>query len=239
VELAVHIVEVGGDGPLLDLVHAELLLPNFHPDEMTAPQALRGAVLEGRCVVSAVVDDAAGPVAAAVGHWDEESRVLLLSYLAVRPDRRSGGLGTLLMKEVGGSWQDRFHPVVTLAEIEHPLAHPARPDHGDPAARLRFYDRHGARALDLPYFQPSLRPGAPRVHGMLLIALAPLPAGPSRCVLAAEPVAAFLTRYLLAGEGRVGTDPASCDLWRAVRRPGGIPLLPLGDPAGLPLSKAG
>jgi GNAT superfamily N-acetyltransferase len=239
VELTVHIVEAGGEGPLLGLVHDRLLRPNFHPDEMTAPDDLRAAVLAGRCVVSAVVDDRDGPVAAAVGHWDGAHRVLLLSYLAVHPGHRSGGLGSLLMKEVGGSWQDRFHPVVTLAEVEHPLAHPARPDHGDPVARLRFYGRHGARALDLPYFQPALRPGADRVHGMLLLALAPLPAGPSPCALAAAPVEGFLTRYLRSSEGRVGADREAADLLRAVRRPGGIPLLPLDDPAALPLSTAG
>jgi GNAT superfamily N-acetyltransferase len=234
-ELAVRHVEVGGDDELLGLVYDELLRPNFPRDELVAWDDLRSAVLEGACVVSAVVDDGAAPVAAAVGDWDSGSRVLLLSYLAVRPDHRSRGLGGLLMQEVTGSWQDRFQPKVTLAEIEHPLAHPdAGAQHGDPVGRLRFYERHGARALDLPYFQPALRAGAERVHGMLLIVLAHPPAESPQRVQAAEPIRAFLTRYFRQTEGAVGEDPEASRLWRAIERPGGIPLLPLDDPAALP-----
>lgn len=236
-ELVVRIAEVDGDGAVLGPIYDGLLSRAFHPDELASLESMRAAVLAGRCVISAVLDDDAGPVAVAVGEWDGDSRVLLLSYLAVRPDHRSRGMGGLLMNEVRGSWQDRFHPEVTLAEIEHPLAHRASPDRGDPWARLRFYHRQGARALALPYFQPSLRPGAGRVYGMLLIALGPFPAEPPQPVVAAEPIRAFLTGYLVANEGSAGTDPAALLLRQAAERPGGIPLLPLDDTAALPLSR--
>ncbi|WP_238146866.1 hypothetical protein [Ornithinimicrobium murale] len=57
-----------------------------------------------------------------------------------------------------------------VAEAERPDRHTGSPEFGDPNARLRFYERHGARALDLPYFQPPIGDGEP-VHGMLLLAL--------------------------------------------------------------------
>src|SRR5690606_22793856 len=43
--------------------------------------------------------------------------------------------------------------------------------HGDPAARVRFYARRGARVLDLPYVQAPIRAGAEPVPGRLLLVL--------------------------------------------------------------------
>jgi hypothetical protein len=52
-----------------------------------------------------------------------------------------------------------------------PEVHGGSEDHGNPAARLRFYVNRGSRILDIPYFQPALEPGKERVSGLLLIAL--------------------------------------------------------------------
>jgi hypothetical protein len=234
-----HITEIGGDSPLLLTVYDELFRPAFTSDELVTSEYLAGMVRKGHCVVASAVDEDNVPQAAAVGEWDPESHVLLLAYMAVRRGRRSGGLGGLLMDQVSGAWQKRYRPALTLAEVEHPLAHATDPERGDPGARLRFYGRHGALALALPYFQPALSPGTHRIHGELLIALPPFPAlGPGN-VLDPAPVEKFLTGYFLVCEGGIGTDRASDSLWQAVRRPGGIPLLPLDDPAALPVSTPG
>jgi hypothetical protein len=57
---------------------------------------------------------------------------------------------------------------VILAEFDRPDVQPPHPLHGDPSARLRFYGRFGALALDLPYFQPPVSQSSPREYGMLL-----------------------------------------------------------------------
>jgi GNAT superfamily N-acetyltransferase len=235
----VRVAQVGAGSSAFPVVYEELLRPAFPPAELESPDYLRDALLAGRCVISTLVDDEDRPLGAAVGEWDPASRVLLLAYLAVRRACRSQGVGGLLMDEVGGPWQERFRPDLTLAEVEHPLAHAAHEDFGDPAARLAFYHRHGARALDVPYFQPPLTPGGGRVYGLLLVAVRPFPARAASGLLDPGPVRAFLSDYPSAAEGPAGPDDAdgaASRMWRAVDRPGGIPLLPLDDPAALPLS---
>jgi GNAT superfamily N-acetyltransferase len=233
-----RIVEVGSDSLLVGEIYSDLFLQAFNADELVSRDQLQAGLRGGLGILTAVLDRKGRPLAAAFGEWDPDSRVLLLSYIAVHREQRSMGLGGLLMGEIGGAWQDRYHPELTLAEIEHPLAHyrGPNPNHGDNFARMRFYGRHGARALDLPYFQPALRPGAERIYGMVLIALAPLSERERGGFVAAAPVRAFLTGYFLSCEGAVGTDSASRQLWQAVDHPGGIRLLPLDDPAALQVS---
>lgn len=167
------------DSPLLDVVYSELLAPYFPADELVAREELT-AVAGERGAVTVALDERGAPVGTAVGVWSPDAGVLLLAYLAVRAEQRSLGAGGRLLAEVGSRWQRRFRPRVTLAELEYPLARPPHSPlaHGDPRARYRFYQRHGARALDLPYVQPSLRPGQRRVPGMLLLALYVATAGP-------------------------------------------------------------
>lgn len=243
--------------PLLARVYAELLVPSFPPSELVSLDSLREGLASGNTVVTVAFEGdgpdgalaaggAAGgdlpvdgtPVGVAVGDWSPDSGVLLLSYLAVSVARRSGGVGSRLMGEVTGAWQDRYRPRLTVAEVEHPAAHDADELRGDPVARLRFYARHRARALDLPYFQPALDPRTGRVYGFLLIVLACREEGRGRRpdTVDPEPVRRFLAEYLLGTEGELGTDPAATALWQAVERPEGIPLLPLDDPGRLPLS---
>ncbi|MFP8964264.1 N-acetyltransferase [Streptomyces nanhaiensis] len=232
-----RVVDVAEDGPLLQVLYEDLLVPSFPPDELQTLQWVRDGLADGGVVVGAVLDDAGAPEAVAVGEWDAPSRVLLLSYLTVRPRIRSRGLGGLLMGVVTGAWRERFRPLLTLAEVEHPLAHEAGGERGDPAARLRFYARHGARALDIPYFQPVLRPGAERVHGMLLLVLtrAGGTGGERPDTVDPGPVRAFLEDRLLSDEEHDADGPV-LRMRGALARPGGIGLLPLDDVRALPLS---
>lgn len=227
-----QVSDIGMDSPLLDAVYEELLVPAFPAHELMTREEMRGGLESGLLWVSAVVREGR-PDGAAVAEWSPESGVLLLAYLAVRRGLRSSGIGGALMGEVRGGWQERVRPLLTLVEIEHPAAHTADADRGDPAARLRFYARHGARALDVPYFQPRLRPGAPRVPGMLLAVLATAPGLAGRPTVPSEPVRAFMREYFRQCEGGVPDDPAAAALLAAMA-PDGIRLLPTDDPAAVP-----
>jgi GNAT superfamily N-acetyltransferase len=229
-------VDIGRDSPLLDAVYDELLVPSFPAGELSTLAELRAGMGPGLLWVTAAVHDGR-PEGVAVAEWSPRSRVLLLSYLAVRPQGRSSGVGSALMAEVRSHWQDRVRPLLTLAEVEHPAAHTPHPEHGDQTARLRFYARHGARALDVPFFQPALRPGADRVPGLLLVVLATAPDLAGSDSVPAAPVREFMTEYFEQTEGAVPDDSAATSLFAAMP-PDGIGLLPMDDPATLPCTTA-
>jgi GNAT superfamily N-acetyltransferase len=231
------LTDLGPDHPLLEKVYDRLLARAFPADELVALDHLRDG-LAGGLTPAVLAVDGDRPLGVAVGEWSPATRVLLLSYVAVDPAARSGGIGRALMATALGDWQRRLEPAVTLAEVEHPAAHTADPDRGDPAARVRFYARLGARALDLPYFQPSLRPGRARVPGMLLTVLAVEPALRDATALPGAPLRTWLTEHFTGTEGRVPEDAAGRALFEAADRPGGILLLPLDDPGVLPCARA-
>ncbi|MGW2278875.1 GNAT family N-acetyltransferase [Streptomyces sp. NPDC001770] len=231
-----QVTDIGLDSPLLDVVYDELLVPNFPAHELVTREELRAGLKSGAQWISAVVREGR-PDGVAIAEWSPASRVLLLSYMAVRRDLRSSGIGGALMGEIRTGWQARVHPLLTLAEVEHPAAHRPDGEHGDQTARLRFYARHGARVLDVPYFQPSLRPGAARVPGMVLALLTTAPeladAADGAAVVPSEPVRGYMTEYFEEAEGSVPDDPATTALFAAMP-PGGIALLPIDDIAALP-----
>jgi GNAT superfamily N-acetyltransferase len=223
---------------LLDTVFSELLTPAFTPDELGTVDQMRASVRAGISRVLVALDDSDKPVAVAVGEWSAATRTVLLGYLAVSEHSRSGGIGGQLLEHALRAWRQELDPRVMLTELEHPAAHPANPGHGDPAARLRFYARHRTRALDVPYFQPALGPGRHRVHGLVLAALWVGPAGTGAApdTVDGALVREFMAEYFEETEGKVPDDPAARALFAALDRPDGIPLLPLDEPAGLPVS---
>ena len=235
-----EMTEIEGPGELWDRVYAELLAPSFPPAELGDRAVLASLLTSGAARATAVTGGGGAPLAVAYGEWSPGTRVQLLAYLAVAAGLRGTGIGGGLLREVLADWRRRYTPCAILAEIEHPLAHDPDDAYGDPAARLRFYARHGAAALDLPYFQPALSPETDRCHGMLLIALHidDELKGTAPGSIAAGPVAAFLTEYFESTEGMPQPgDRAAEALFAAVRRPRGIPLLPLEHVEGLPVSR--
>jgi GNAT superfamily N-acetyltransferase len=189
------------DDAALDQFYRDVLVPSFSPDELVALSALQeGLQAERRDTdVVVAVDDEGAVMGGAVGDWDPDSGVYLLSYLAVRPDNRSGGLGTLLMGHVRAWWEQRGASVA-LAEVDDPRHH-AVSEHGDPVARLRFYDRIGAQVLGVSYSQPEVRAGSGRVPGMLLLAFLVKPEARRGDGLRAEVLHRFLANYLALSEG--------------------------------------
>lgn len=216
-------VELTRPGALLGEVYARLLVPAFPASELVGEPELEAALAEGAGSLLAVLDPEGTPVAAAFGRWSAPSRVMLLWYLAVDPSIRGHGLGGRVLAEAVGAWRGRFAPCLVLAEIEDPGG-PVHERHGDPRRRLAFYEKAGAKVLDLPYFQPGIGDPARRVHGMLLLALHVAPEYAADGAVAGAPVGAFLREYLQEAEGRPPVDGAAAALLAAADRPGGVPL---------------
>ncbi|TFV48972.1 GNAT family N-acetyltransferase [Blastococcus sp. TF02A-35] len=197
-------------------VHAGLLVPAFPADELVDAEDLVAAVGAGTAEVL-VLRDERGPVAAAVADFFPGAGVVLLSYLATRPDARAAGNGGRLLDAALERWRARADPCLVLAEVEDPAHHAGSTAHGDPAARLRFYGRRGARRLALPYVQPAVRPGAPRVPHLFLLVLHAAPElRRGEGAVDGRPVRAFLEAAFLADEGRAPTDPQALALLDAV-----------------------
>lgn len=208
---------------LLRTYYDDLMAPAFPPAELMTYEELRDALDDGGTRGLVVLEDES-PVAGLVTEDYLDGRVVLLAYVVVAAGLRGRGVGADLIGRATGR-----EPRLVLAEIEDPRFHRADEHMGDPVARLRFYDRLGSRLLPLPYTQPSLRPGSPRVENLLLITI------PSAVPTADEVdgglVADFLEEYYLAceGPGVVAADEDYLAVRRAAGAPGPLPLRPLTD----------
>ncbi len=210
--------------PVLESFYAEVLTPAFPPDELITWDELRGAAAAD-LGPGALVLDGETPLGGMLGEIYPRSGVLLLSYIAVRADARGRGIGQTLLTDVIPQWRAAIRPSLVIAEIEDPRFH--QPNvYGDPVARLRLYQRTGSRLLPMPFFQPSLRPGIPRVFDMLLIC-----PGETMPTVPARTVSAFLDEYFELCEGSEAriVDPDYQELRRFAERGDGgrLPLWPL------------
>ncbi|MET8040067.1 GNAT family N-acetyltransferase [Micromonospora sp. NPDC005215] len=199
------------DQPDLDLLrraYDDILVPSFPAHQLDDLEVLAGS---SETFVGVAVHDAA-PVGVIVA--EPIGGVLLLSYLAVRPGTRSGGIGGLLVGRLLPAWRERSGADVVLAEVEDPRLHPAG-EFGDPAARLRFYQRAGFGMLPVPFAQPRLRPDALREPGMLLAVQ------PCDAAVPKDLVTSFLVEYFESAEGlEVHDDPEFNALVAVVERQG-------------------
>jgi GNAT superfamily N-acetyltransferase len=209
-----------------------VLAPAFPPEELEDIETIRALHYEPSPRVPGLAALRAGdPVGGALGEQYSDGNVVLFAYLAVRADCRRAGIGSVLLERTLLSWQKLLTPAAILAEVEDPRGRSPGP-HGDPAARLRFYDRAGGKVLPLRYFQPSISNGMPRVRGMLLICL-----DPWRESVPKDTVLAFLDEYMKAAEGSGASTAdaeylglrAQVDAW-----PDKVPLWPLSHVTHLP-----
>ncbi|MFY1700542.1 GNAT family N-acetyltransferase [Micromonospora sp. WMMA1923] len=201
-------LSVEPDATLLRRAYTEILAPSFPPDQLDSFEV----VTESDTVLVGVATHDRSPVGAVVA--DPFDRVLLLSYLAVRPGIRGGGVGGALLAHLLPAWRERCGSDVVLAEVEDPRLHPAG-EFGDPTARLRFYQRAGFGLLPVPFTQPRVRPDARREPGLLLAGW-PM-AGP----VPAAMVRSFVTDYYRSAEGTgPGQDPELDALLTAVEGQG-------------------
>lgn len=221
-----RIVEQTRPGGLLERVYREVLVPAFPANELESEASVAETLEVGTGSLFVAVDETGRPTGAAFGRWSEASRIQMLTYLAVDPGTRGHGLGGRLLREAVEAWTRRHRPCAVVAEIESPEARAVHEAYGDPRRRLQFYEQAGARVLDLPYFQPGIGGPEHRVQGMLLLVLHAdppfTPESPDR--LYGRPLHAFMDAYLVSSEGARADDWDAKALFKAIDRPGGIPM---------------
>ena len=140
------------------------------------------------------------------------------------------GTGGLLMKAVTEVWGSQVGPSLFVMEVEDPRHYGSDHARGDPEARVRFYERLGARTVPVPYFQPALGPAGQRVPHLLLMVFGGTEAPPGTQRLDGKTVELFLTEYLEESEGPVRSDDTETQrMLAACRSPGGLPLLRVRD----------
>jgi GNAT superfamily N-acetyltransferase len=215
---------------ILGQIYQQILVPSFRPDELESIETIASPLSAAQPTrdAAAAVDRSGTALGAAIGDWDPTSRVYLLTYLAVRPGVRSQGVGTQLMQHMLTLRRERG-ALLMLAEVDDPRRYPVS-DTGDPTARLAFYERFGARVLELPYFQPRLFPTSQRVHGMLLLVFDVDPAvlaGRAEPVMRGDALVTFLRGYFAATEGTDDDDPERAQLFERASSPHGVRLLPV------------
>ena len=150
--------------------YKSVLMPSFPQSELVDLDEFLDSCSSGFVhVIGAMQDEEI--IAGAVGTTPTQEGVMLLLYLALKPGLRGGGVGGGLLEHAITVWRELFNPTIIMAEVEHPTFHNSSDNHGDPAARLRFYARHGAKILDIPYFQPAIREDEPPVPALMLVTL--------------------------------------------------------------------
>lgn len=195
----------------LDGVYADVLMPAFPPAELVDHESFR--LSYGRtdgAFPGIIALHGAEPVGVALGERHYATGLVLLGYLAVKESHRDRHIGAALLGRANEMWGSDPATTGILAEIEDPRHHD-RNNYGDPQARLRFYRRAGSRIVPITYFQPSLAPGSPRVHGMLLLSLLQ-----DQDQLSGAALLEFIDDYLLACEG-AAPSPRSDDEYRELR----------------------
>jgi GNAT superfamily N-acetyltransferase len=210
-----------------------VLAPHFRADELETSENIAEGLKSGGTAALVARTPQRTIVGGAVGDLFPRSGVLLLSYIAVVPEGRGTGTGGLLMKAVTDVWGRKFSPRLFVMEVEDPRYYQVDAALGDPEARVRFYERLGARELPIPYFQPALGPAGHRVGHLMLMVFGGADAPPGTEQVDGRRIEDFLVEYLDLCEGPVRPDDTEVQrMLAACRRPGGLPLLRFSEFAG-------
>jgi GNAT superfamily N-acetyltransferase len=215
---------------VLQHFYDEILRPSFTPEELVDPWwgPEVGPEEETSWTVVATGND--GTIyGGIVGDFFNGSKVLLISYVAVRKSARGMDVGTRLLRWTSENWYHRHGCRLVVGELDDPRHWPS--EQQDPVARLRFYDRFRIKALSTPYYQPSVGANRPPVFNMLLASFDPgADAVISGNAVEGPIVKQFLEEYL-AGSSIANGGDGSIDgngAWLLSHYDGGdIPLVPL------------
>jgi len=214
------------DFRLVPEFYRTVIVPNFAPDELQTEAELMSGLRSGRSRVLIAVAAGGAMLGGAVGDFFPRSNVMLLSYLVVLGAGRGQGIGATVLQAAKQAWTEELSPRLILLEVEDPREFTGSAAFGDPAARVRFYERHGVRALPLPYMQPALGPGTARVPGLMLMVAGGTDAPADAGAVDGKPVASFLAEYFEESEGPAQPDDTELSLLLAAcDRPGGLPLM--------------
>jgi hypothetical protein len=177
--------------------------------------------------IKSFFDHATGRTAAGATTWASPREPLPGQLRGERNGQKSPTLigfasGMGLMADI---WGRELSPSLFIMEVEDPRYAQRNPALGDPQARVRFYERLGARALPVPYFQPALGLAGQRVPHMMLMVSggAGAPAGTQH--VNGRIVEGFLTDYLEECEGSLRLDDTNAQALPIACRPGGLPLV--------------
>ncbi len=215
-------------------LYHEVLQPSFVPSEMYSWEVFAEGLRPGQSPamrVAVATDREGSPVGGLTAELFPSSGVLLVGYVAVRPDWRGHGIGSLLLTVAGAPWYDDPSVVLALGEVHDPR-HPWAAAGEESLARIRFFERAAARVLDVGFVQPSLGPELERVPNFLLVVFAVK----DIALVATEPpavdarvVGTFVREYFGHCEGFPGgtPDPELARLLADISRYPGIALLPL------------
>jgi GNAT superfamily N-acetyltransferase len=217
------------DDRVVSEFYRRILLPHFRADELETEESIVEGLREGgtRALVARTQEGTI--VGGAVCDWFPRSCVLLFSYIAVPAEYRGNGIATQLVAAVRSAWAAELDPRLIVGEVEDPrYFHDTT--FGDPGARVRLYERIGARVLPVPYFQPALRPGRHRVPHLLLMVFGGAQAPPAARQVDGQIVGRFLVEYFeLCEDPLLPEDPDAERMLAACRRPGGLPMLLVSD----------
>lgn len=219
-------VEPASDMRPLETAYVEILAPSFPASELTPRSAFLAQARGGDLValVAWIDDELCGVI---VG--ERTGPTMLIAWLAVRADLRGRGVGSALLDAGKEEWMRSPEVELVLAELERPDMHVADEAFGDPRRRLRFYAGHGAAALDLPYYQPSITEGMPRVRGLILALVASRTTATTPRMLEAVEAEA-VRNYLLETFGSpANADAETARIHTAAGAPAGIRLVALDD----------
>ena len=190
------------DAALLARFYDELYLPAFHHqrEPLAAWEAqLWGEAAPYELAIVLAGHDLDGDARLAGGIASElypASGCGLLTYLVVAPDARRAGLGRALLDGARRTLAERARARgVALAAVFGEVSDPARGG-AEAVARLRRFQRWGARVVDHPYVQPDL--GSGRDRALRLIAFAE---GTPPPALDGAVLAAFLREFYTLTEG--------------------------------------
>jgi GNAT superfamily N-acetyltransferase len=214
------------DFRLVPEFYRTVIVPSFAPDELESEEELTSGLRSGRSRVLLAVGKDDAILGGAVGDYFPRSNVMLLSYLAALPGGRGNGVGSTLLLAARDAWTAELNPRFIALEVEDPREFKGSEAFGDPVARVRFYERHGVRALPIPYMQPALGPDTARVPGLMLMVFGGTDTPSGAGTLDGQDVASFLTEYFEEFEGPARPDDADLNLLLAsCARPGGLPLM--------------
>jgi GNAT superfamily N-acetyltransferase len=230
------------DLELLERFHREVLAVSFSVDELDEAAAMQRQ-LRGETQVRLLASVAVGPgnrvLGGVVGEVYAEEGVLLLAYLAVRPELRGRGVGAALVEHAGQRWFDDPTVQLALGEVHDPRVWAEQPDE-HPGRRLDFYSRFDARVLGVPFVQPALKAGRSRIRGFLLLAFHIDPSvevqSEGEVAIRSEIVGRFVRRYYELSEGAEA--PYDAELARMlalIDEHPAIPLLPIVEFERVPL----
>lgn len=169
---------------VLDRAYTDILEPSFPATELVERSVFLDQVRRGD--LDAMIAHDEGAVSGIIV-GERVGSTVLIAWLAVRAAQRDRGAGSALLIAGTDRWLGEPGVELVLAEIERPDSHLSDEAFGDPRRRIDFYARHGGGALALPYYQPPIAEGMPRVRGLILSVVASATGGRApRALSAAE-----------------------------------------------------